>query len=109
MNVDDFVKVVLVLGFTFSMVGISFQIMRLIGKFTASLQDLRKTFQNVSTVSDMAVEDYSKLRGLLNGILGAFDNIQNVLSPLSVVTNMLSKFGPKKPEASEEEPEVSEK
>lgn len=101
MNVDDFVKIVLVLGFTFSMVGISFQIMRLIGKFTASLQDLRKTFQNVSTASDMAVEDYGKIRVVLNSVLGAVDNIQNVLSPLKNVASILSLFGQKKPEEPE--------
>lgn len=96
MSVDDFIKIMLATGFTFSLVGISFQIMRLIGKFTASIQDLRKTFQNVSTVSDLVVEDYRRVRGVLLSIVDVVDNLQkNVLSPLKTITNILSLFGRK--------------
>jgi hypothetical protein len=75
--VDDIVKLLLALAVTFSLAGISFQIMRLISKATDMMQDLRKAVQNISTASDMMVEDYSDARKAIKGMIGLMNNIND--------------------------------
>lgn len=88
MTVDETVKLMLAIGFTFSLAGISFSIMMLIGKFTAILQDLRKVLQNTGVVSDLILEDYNKIRSAITGIFGGMgDLIQGV----SLIKSFLSR------------------
>lgn len=91
MNVDDFVKITLALSVAFSLVGISFQIMRLIGKLADSLQDLRKAIQNISNMSDMVLEDYMEVRTILRAVIDLVKNFRSqVIEPLSKLGGAVS-------------------
>lgn len=86
MNVDDLVKLALAFAVTFSIVGISFQIMRVIGKMADTIQDLRRAAQNISSASDMVLEDYGKIRKLLDKLFSIIDAIQeNIAVPLKAI------------------------
>ena len=95
MNVDDIVKLMLALAISVSLVGISYQIMRLIGKLADSIQDLRRAVQNVSSASDMILEDYGEIRKLLRVFMDVVGNFEeNILSPIRLVTKLIQRFTP---------------
>lgn len=86
MTVDDFLKIVIVVGVTFSIVGISWQIMRLVSKLADTVQDTRRVVQNVGEVSDLAVEDYRSVRGIIKSVgnIGAtFDGVTKLMNRFS--------------------------
>ncbi|MBL8015452.1 MAG: hypothetical protein JNK26_04685 [Candidatus Doudnabacteria bacterium] len=98
MNVDDFVKILLAVSVAFAIVGIAFQIMRLIGKTADSVQDFRKTIQNVSSASDLMLEDYKKVRGLLTDVLDIISTFrQNILTPAKALLGFV-KIPKKEPQ-----------
>jgi hypothetical protein len=93
MSVDEIVKLMLAVAVSFAIIGIAWQLMRVIGKLADSIQDLRRTFQNVSKVSDMAVEDYETIRGGIKNVLGIFTNFnEGFLLPLKAIWNLFSRF-----------------
>jgi hypothetical protein len=93
MNVDDAVKLILAISFSVSMIAVSYQFMRLIGKLADSVQDLRKAIQNVSSASDLLVDDYARLRKVLHNFLDLLENIEeSVLSPIKLLTSLIQSF-----------------
>ena len=61
-SVDDFLKIILVISIAFAIVGIAFQIMRLLSKATSIMEEPKKPITNISTLSDYLIEDYSDVR-----------------------------------------------
>lgn len=59
--------------------------MRVIGKLADTLQDTRKVVQNVSEVSDMALDDYKSVRGIVR-------NIGNIGASIDGIVNIMNKF-----------------
>ncbi|MCA9379130.1 hypothetical protein KC640_01755 [Candidatus Dojkabacteria bacterium] len=105
MNVDDIVKLALVFAVTFAIVGISYQIMRVIGKLADTIQDLRRAAQNISNASDMVLEDYGKIRGLLDRLLSIVENIAVPLKAIGWIADKLPRRTPE-PSAVEEEQKI---
>ncbi len=89
MTVDDFVKIILVLSVAIAIVGIALQLMRVLGGVADNLQDLRKAVQNVGKITDMAVEDYGKLRGLVTTLADLGDKLKNIAGPVSALLSKL--------------------
>ncbi len=93
MSVDDIVKLLLALAVSSSLVVISYEIARLIGKLADTVQDLRRAVQNVSTASDMVLEDYQQVRKILQTFTDIVENFEeNILSPMRLITNLLQAF-----------------
>lgn len=91
MSVDDLVKLMLAAAVAFAIAGIAFQLMRLIGKLADSLQDLRRTWKNVSKVSDLAVEDYMSLRNGIRNITGIISNFNDgFLVPIKAILTLFN-------------------
>lgn len=107
MNIDDVIKLLLGLAVAFSLAGISFQIMRIISKATDMMQDLRKAVQNISTASDMMVEDYSEARKAIKGVIALLNNLnESVVEPITGLFKMFDKFTGKRTKA--KAPDTSE-
>jgi hypothetical protein len=85
MTVDELLKIVVVVGVTFSIVGISWQIMRLISKLADTVQDTRRVVQNVGEVSDLAVEDYKSVRGIVK-------SVGNIGAAFEGITKLMGRF-----------------
>ena len=97
MSVDDIVQLLLALALSFAVAGIAYQLMRLIGKLADTVQDMRKAVQNVSEASDMMLEDYSRIRKLLNTILSFVEDLEtNLLGPLRTVGKLSRRFSKNK-------------
>ena len=57
-TVDDFVKVVLVLSVAFALVGISIQIIRMMGGFVETVKLANDVMKDVTTIVDKFTGDY---------------------------------------------------
>ncbi len=108
MVVDDIIKLLLAISVSISLVGISWQIARLIGKVADSLQDLRKALQNISTATDLFLEDYNDVRKVLRKVLNIFDNLGTIAAPFAKFSSFLAGMAGKGKEDDEEIEEVSE-
>ena len=98
MNVTDLAKLILFLGITFSCVGISIQIMRLLSAITDNVKDLRKTVRNIGVITDEFIENQKlisegiksfveigkKVRGVVNLISA------KIVEPITVIFGFLS-------------------
>jgi len=62
MDISDITKLILVLGLTFAIVGIAYQLMRLISAVTDNLRDLRMTVKNIGVITDELIEDQKLLK-----------------------------------------------
>lgn len=107
-NTDDVVKLILAISVSFAIVAISFQLMRLIGELASSIKDFRKAIQNFSKASDMVLEDYGRVRKVLQGVLDLFSGVQNMTKGLSMVSGFLGNFRNNEEEDEEEADNISE-
>ena len=107
MTVDEIVKLMIFSGITFCMIGISFQIMRILGKFADMLGDLRSTVQNIGHITTQFVEDYKAISEAIKAISGGLTNINSgIIQPLAKLSKLTSKipgFGKKKDEDEDED------
>jgi uncharacterized protein YoxC len=62
MNMDDLSKLILVLAVSFAIVLISIGLYKILNSLSGSIEDFRKTIKNVSSLSDMVLEDYTNVR-----------------------------------------------
>lgn len=90
-NLDDFLKLILVLSISFAIVGISYQIMRLFSKFTTILEDLRNPIKNINELSDSLLQDYKDARGYLKSFGGVVANINKIFNSLSFLSFFKNK------------------
>lgn len=90
-NLDDFLKLVLVLSISFAIVGISYQIMRLFSKFTTILEDLRNPIKNINELSDSLLQDYKDVRGYLKSFGGVVSNLNKLMSSLGFLSFFKNK------------------
>jgi hypothetical protein len=92
LNVDDIVKLLLAGSIAFAIVIISFQLMRLIGGLASVVQDMRRAVQNLGKASDMALEDYAKVRRILDSLTSTVTNFRStILEPLSVLRGYMGR------------------
>jgi hypothetical protein len=106
MSVDEFVKLVLGLAVAFAIIGIAFQLMRLLGKTVDIVEEVKRPAKNIGDLSDMLVEDYNSVRGIVKDISKFASSIRSFVSGPSIglggIFNLLGKLRGK---SSEEETE----
>lgn len=62
MEVDDFVKLILAISGSISMLVISIQLARFFGTMSDTLKKLQETIDNLNLLTSQAVEDYKYVR-----------------------------------------------
>lgn len=96
MNPVDLAKLVLAIGVTLSIVGISFQLMRLLGAVTDNIRDLRPTIKKVTEIVDEFAQDQKLLKEGISAFVGAGKSIKGMIGEIreKVMTpvNVISKF-----------------
>jgi hypothetical protein len=83
MEVNDVVKLLLAISFSVSLVGISIQVMRILGTLNDTLQDFRYLAYKIMEMLETIGKDYGNLK---KGVSGAFSNFgrlnNNFVEPL---------------------------
>jgi hypothetical protein len=93
MNVDDFAKILIIIAISISLLGISYQTMRLIGSMADSIKDLRKVLQNFGSLSDRFITDYTYITDKVKDIVDTAGGIAtNIVEPLGKILSFASKF-----------------
>lgn len=90
-SVDDIVKLILVISVSFSIVIIAWQLARLIGAAVGLVNEIEETAKNVSEGSDMVLDDYRKVRGVLDMLSGLFNNVAQIKTMLEGFSSILGK------------------
>lgn len=86
MNIDDFVKLMLTLSFSFAIIGISYALIRIVLKASDIVEELKKPVQNIGELSDLTLEDYKSIRGIIRTVANLADGINGFLEgPLKIV------------------------
>ena len=98
--VDDIVKLLLAGSFSFAIIGISYAVIRFVLKVTDIAQDLRRPVQNVGELSDLALEDYKSIRGIIATIAGLVSKVNETIKNPLELFNKFSKFTKRKTESS---------
>ncbi len=87
LNVDDLLKILLVGSISFSIAGISIQIMRLLGTTNSIMQDSRKIITEVNEILKSVKDDYKGIMLRVNGILDMVDDLKtDIIDPLYDLT-----------------------
>jgi len=96
MITDDIVKLLLSGSFSFAIIGISYALIRFIFSCTAIVQEVKKPVSNIGLLSDLALEDYKNIRGIVKSISKIANGVSSyVENPLLLVKNMSGLFGRK--------------
>ncbi|MBN2016488.1 hypothetical protein JW766_06695 [Candidatus Dojkabacteria bacterium] len=101
MEFGDLPKLILAVAVSLSCVGISYQIMRLLGAITENMQDLRKTIKNLGILVEGLVEDQKLLSEGLRGVLEIIEKVramsnmvyEKVMKPITVIFGFLTTVG----------------
>jgi hypothetical protein len=109
-SVDEIIKLLLGISLSFAIFGIALQIMRLIGKVTDSIQDVRGALKNTSTLTDYILEDYIEIRKAGYNFMDKFNSFISTpvasfgifLKALSSLKNSLPKRKKKEKEEDRE-------
>lgn len=88
-NIDDVVKLLLAVSVSFSIVVVAWQLARLIGASVEVVKDVEKTAENFSDGSDMILEDYKRIRNVVDSFSNLFQNISQIKSLLEGLTGIL--------------------
>jgi hypothetical protein len=93
MTVDDFVKILLAVSGAFAIVGIAFQLMRLLGELVTSVRELNHTLDNTNILTDKLVDDYdyisTQIKSIVDGLSGF---VNNVFVPLTNALGFVKKL-----------------
>lgn len=90
MTVDEFVKLLLAVSASIAVVGISIQIMRLLGTLNSTLQDFRFITHQIAEIIDKLSEDYEKIRTNITQMTSPLKSLNNnVIAPLTEMSLML--------------------
>ncbi|KXK27060.1 MAG: hypothetical protein TR69_WS6001001086 [candidate division WS6 bacterium OLB20] len=93
MSVDDFAKLLLVIVFSISILGLTYQCMRLLGAFADSIRDLRQVLQAFGDLSDRLVNDYDYISRRLKGVVDSVSGFTTgVVEPLSSIFGFVKNF-----------------
>ncbi len=90
---DDFVKILLVLAVTFSIVGITIQVMRIMGKLVDTVAESNLILKLAHDFLEKFSEDYDFIVEQLKYILEAISGFsRSVFIPLSKIFGFLKTF-----------------
>ena len=93
MEFNDLAKIILVVSVSFSLVGISIQIMRLLGTLNETVKLTQEIVKSVNKISAKISEDYLVISDHILSLTGAISKIgTNVIDPLVGLFSFLSKF-----------------
>jgi hypothetical protein len=93
MSVDEVVRLLLGLTISISVLGISIQIMRLLGTFNSILQDLRYIVYQIGEFLGKVKDDYGVIMGKLGSVLKPLDSIKgSLLMPIARLAAILGGF-----------------
>lgn len=96
MEINDIAKIILVVSLSFSLVGISIQIMRLMGTFNDSLKDLQEILRSFGKISGKLSEDYDQFSAHILTLTGAISKIgTDVIAPIVGLFSFLDRFNSK--------------
>ena len=97
-TVDDFVKVVLVLSICFALVGISVQIIRMMGGFIDTVKLANAIMKNVTTIVDKFTGDYDYISDQVKFIIETVSKFVNgVLGPVTKIFGFMKSFSGRMP------------
>ncbi|MEI7579598.1 MAG: hypothetical protein WCJ58_06245 [bacterium] len=93
MNIDDFVKIILAVSLSFAIVGIAFQVMRLISKVTDNMKELSFSIHNLNKFTERFIEDYDHISNNIKSFSTSISSIgKNIIDPLVSLFGFLQKF-----------------
>ena len=100
MNLNDLSKLILAVAIGLSCVGISIQVMRLLGALTDNVKDLRKTVKNLGILAEGLVADHKLLTKGLSSLVDVTDKIREIaymisakiIKPITAIFGFLSSI-----------------
>lgn len=93
MEINDLVKIILVVSLSFSIVGIAIQIMRLLGTVNETLRLSQDIIRSVNKISSKISDDYSTLSEHLLTLTEAISRIgTDVIVPVVGLFGFLDRF-----------------
>ncbi len=100
MNLNDITKLILAVAISVSCLGISIQVMRLLGALTENVKDLRKTVKNLGILVEGLVADQKLLTKGLKSLVEVTDKIREIafmisakiIKPITVIFGFLSSI-----------------
>ena len=93
LTVDDIVKLVLTLSVCFCLVGISWQIIRMLGQLIESVKEGNLVIRDGRDLLEKFVEDYDYFAGLIKSILESINGFaRGVFVPLTGIFGFLKKI-----------------
>jgi hypothetical protein len=93
LNVDDIVKLLLTFAVCFSIVGISWQLIRMLGQLVESVKESNLVIRDARDLLEKFVEDYDYFAGLIKSILESINGFARaVFVPLTGIFGFLKKI-----------------
>jgi len=94
MEINDLAKILLVISLSFSMVGISIQIMRLLGTANDTVKLSHEIIRNVTRITTKLSDDYLALSDHILTLTQSVSRIgTNVIDPIVGLFGFLDRFG----------------
>jgi len=92
-TVDDFVKIVLVLSIAFTLVGITIQIIRMLGGFVETVKLSNSILKNMTVIVEKFTSDYDFLSEKIKFIVETVSKfVSGVLGPITKVASFVGSF-----------------
>lgn len=98
MNINDLAKLILFVGLTVSCVGISIQIMRLLGAITDNVKDFRSTVKNIGKLTEglienqklisKGIESFVEVGGRVKGMVDLIST--KIVKPITLIFGFLT-------------------
>lgn len=86
MSIDDLAKLLLAISLSFSIFGISLQIIRLLGTLNEGLRGLEPIIDLVKKLAEKIVEDYTLIS---NNIVELSSSLKKVSEPINIITSVV--------------------
>jgi hypothetical protein len=93
MTIDEIIKIILAISVSFSIIGISIQIIRLLGTTNDSLKDLRPTIKNFNDLSEKVISDYDIISNAIHSSSKVVGGLYtNIIKPLADLMGLVTKY-----------------
>lgn len=82
-TIGDLTKLILYVSISISIVGVSYQIMRLISALVGNVNDLRITVKNIGVITSELVEDQKLIKSGIQRVLKIIDKVNRLVEHFS--------------------------